>query len=215
MERNFWLERWATNQIGFHEGQANALLVAHIDALALPRGGRVFVPLCGKTRDIAWLLSRGHRVAGAELSALAVQHLFDDLGIEPEITEQGPLVRYSAEGVDIFVGDIFDLTRDSLGAVDAVFDRAAYVALPDDMRPRYAGHLTTLAQRVPHLLIAFDYDQSIMPGPPFSIPDGEVERHYGASHTPVLLDRVAVEGGLKGRCPATEILWLLQPGARP
>ena len=80
MEPNFWHERWQQNQLGFHESEANSLLVAHFDALSLAPNSRVFVPLCGKTRDIAWLLSKGHRVVGIELSQLAIEQLFTDLG---------------------------------------------------------------------------------------------------------------------------------------
>lgn len=64
MQPEFWHQRWATNQIGFHEPRANPLLVAHFEVLEVAPGGRVFLPLCGKTLDIDWLLSRGLRVAG-------------------------------------------------------------------------------------------------------------------------------------------------------
>jgi hypothetical protein len=46
----------------------------------------VFLPLCGKTLDIQWLLSRGYGVAGSELSKIAVEQLFSELGVEPNIT---------------------------------------------------------------------------------------------------------------------------------
>src|SRR6266404_8946226 len=107
MDEQFWLQKWEANQIAFHQGEANPLLVAHFDALSLPKGSCVFLPLCGKTLDIHWLLSSGHRVCGAELSPLATRQLFAELGVTPEITAIGPLSRYSAPGIDIFVGDIF------------------------------------------------------------------------------------------------------------
>ena len=66
MEAAFWHERWQRGEIGFHEAQPNALLTAFFERLTLPADSRVFVPLCGKTRDIPWLLSQGLRVAGAE-----------------------------------------------------------------------------------------------------------------------------------------------------
>lgn len=64
MDVDFWHQKWAKNDIGFHEGAVNPLLVKHFPALALEQGARVFVPLCGKTLDIPWLLSSGYRVAG-------------------------------------------------------------------------------------------------------------------------------------------------------
>ena len=73
MEASYWHERWGENRIAFHEKQANALLVEHFKRLELDAGARVFVPLCGKTLDIGWLLGRDLRVVGVELSELAVQ----------------------------------------------------------------------------------------------------------------------------------------------
>src|SRR6185503_16992975 len=151
--------KWERNEIGFHNAEAHPLLVAHFGALSLPKGSRVFLPLCGKTRDIDWLLASGYRVAGAELSPIAVEQLFAELGTVPEVAEIGQLRRYSADGSDIFAGDIFALSRDVLGPVDAVYDRAALVALPKDMRGNYAAHLAEVTGRAPQLLISFDYDQ--------------------------------------------------------
>ena len=71
MEHFFWHQRWEKNEISFHEGKANANLVRYFTELALAPGARVFLPLCGKTRDITWLLSHGYRVAGAELRSSA------------------------------------------------------------------------------------------------------------------------------------------------
>ena len=64
MEPDFWHKKWEDNVIGFHKSEANHLLVNHFSLLALPKVGRVFVPLCGKTLDIHWLLENGHRVVG-------------------------------------------------------------------------------------------------------------------------------------------------------
>ncbi|MCR9137477.1 MAG: thiopurine S-methyltransferase [Alphaproteobacteria bacterium] len=209
MDADFWHERWKANQINFHEGKANALLVAHFDALALSRGARVFVPLCGKTRDIAWLLAKGHRVAGAELSQTAIDQLFTELDVEPTLTNEGKMIRYSAPDLDIHVGDIFDLTVDLLGPVDAIVDRAALVALPDEMRKNYARHLIEIAAHAKQLVITFEYDQSQMAGPPFCVTDDEIRRLYAAAYELTHLTRVEVPGGLKGKVSATESAWFL------
>ena len=65
MQHSFWHEKWQKQQMGWHEPEANPLLLAHIDALALSENSRVFLPLCGKTLDIAWLLAQGYQVRGA------------------------------------------------------------------------------------------------------------------------------------------------------
>ena len=53
MEASYWQQRWEINQIGFHGDEVNPLLVSHIGALGLDKGARLFLPLCGKTLDIA------------------------------------------------------------------------------------------------------------------------------------------------------------------
>lgn len=210
MDKNFWHDRWETSRIGFHESRPNPLLLAHFPELSVPEHGRVFVPLCGKTLDIAWLLSKGHRVAGAELSELAIRQLFEDLGVEPAISDLGDLKRYSADGIDIYVGDVFELTPTVLGPVDAVFDRAAFVALPEEMRSAYAPHIAHITGNAPQLLVAFEYDQSQLDGPPFSTPGDEVKRRYGDLYELSTLAINDPAGGLKG-VAAKEVVWLLKP----
>ena len=210
MDRDFWRNRWETNDIPFHEGAANAFLVRYFATLPLPPAATVFVPLCGKTRDIAWLAAQGFRVVGAELIELAITDLFADLQLQPDISTIGALQRYSAPGIDIFVGDIFDLTRDVLGEVDAVHDRAALVALPPDLRARYAAHVIQITGAAPQLLNCFEYDQTLMRGPPFSVEADEVARLYSASYKVTLLERGVVTGGLRGQ-EAQNAVWLLHP----
>lgn len=209
MDAEFWHHKWREGEIGFHEGKPNALLQAHLQQLNIPAGGRLFLPLCGKTRDIAWLLELGYQVVGAELSELAIRELFGELGLEPDIQPGGDLTRYSAEHVDILVGDFFAINREDLGPVQAIYDRAALVALPADTRGRYTAHLMEITDNAPQLLITFDYDQSLMNGPPFSVDQAEVRRHYGAVYQLSEVARQAVPGGLKGKAAAMESAWLL------
>lgn len=211
MDADFWHQRWAANDIGFHESKANPLLLSYFKALAIAKNSRVFVPLCGKTFDIAWLLSNGCQVAGVELSELAVKQLFAGLGIEPEITDIGEIKHYSAADIDIFVGDIFELNCKTLGSINAVFDRAALVALPENMRIRYTKHLTEITGNAPQLLITYDYDQQLMAGPPFSVCNEAIDRHYKESYEISCLLSVDLTGGLKGACAAQENVYLLKP----
>ena len=216
MQHDFWHAKWQKNEIGFHLPEANPLLVKHFSALQLKQGARVFLPLCGKTLDIAWLLAQGFRVAGAELSQIAIEDLFNNLNLTPTITKTGELTHYSAtsiyaHNIDMFVGDIFKLTPDMLGSVDAIYDRAALVALPNTMRQAYSKHLIALTRCAPQLLICFEYDQSIHAGPPFSITADEVKQHYQQAYSLNLLASEIMVDGLKGKYPATEQVWQLKP----
>jgi len=210
MEADFWHKKWEINEIGFHITEANPLLVKYFPALDLKKTNRVFVPLCGKTLDIGWLLSNGYRVVGAELSKTAIEQLFQGLGIEPIISMIDSITHYSGDNIDIFVGDVFLLTKDLLGPVDAIYDRAALVALPELMRERYTAHLATITNNAQQLLISFDYDQNAMAGPPFSISNEEIKRHYDSIYHVNQLGSHDVAGGLKGICKANENVWLLK-----
>jgi thiopurine S-methyltransferase len=211
MDASFWHQRWRENKIAFHKSEANPFLVKYFKALSLGQGSRVFLPLCGKTLDIPWLLANGYRVAGAELSQIAIEQLFTELGVNPTISKVGGVDRYSASNIDIFVGDIFDVSRQMLGLVDAVYDRAALVALPEAMRDRYTAHLTEITDKAPQLLICYEYDQSAMEGPPFSISSEEVNQHYRDSYDLTLMASTTVPDGLKGTLAATEAVWRLLP----
>ncbi len=210
MKPEFWHDRWHRQQTGFHEPAVNPLLLRHFDALALGAGAHVFVPLCGKSLDIDWLLGRGLRVTGAELSPLAVTALFERLGRAPEIQHDGPVHCWRAGDLAVWVGDYFALPPHALGEVDAVYDRAALIAMPDSMRPAYATQMTRLAGDAQQLLVTLDYDQSGMEGPPFSVSGGELGRLY-PRHAAERLSVNPIAGGLKGRLAATEDVWLLRP----
>ena len=209
MEPNFWHNRWQTNQTGWHESTVNPLLIAHFPSLNLPPGKRVFVPFCGKSLDLGWLLSQGYTVAGAELSELAVTQLFAQLGMKARISEIGKHKHFRGEKIDIFVGNLFDLSREILGPVDAVYDRAALVALPEAMRVQYTAHLKAISTFAPQLVIGYEYDQTMAPGPPFSVTADELHHQYSDVYNLTLLARLEVPGGLKGKCPATEHVWRL------
>lgn len=211
MQHEFWHNRWQSNQIGFHLGEANPLLVKHFSSLNLQQDARVFLPLCGKSLDIHWLLAQGFCVAGAELSTLAVEALFADLKLTPTVTKIGALTCYSAKNIDIFNGDFFALNAEMLGKVDAVYDRAALVALPIEMRKNYTTQLCAATQYAPQLVVSFDYDQTQLDGPPFSVNAAEIAAHYAKNYQLTLLERVELEGGLKGQCVAHEEVWHLNP----
>lgn len=208
MHADFWHQKWEEKNIGFHLEATNPLLLAHVHRLGLRPGARLFLPLCGKTRDIAWLLEQGYRVVGAELSEIAISELFEELGWQPQITVGKALKHYQAESLDIFVGDIFELAEAQLGSVDAIYDRAALVALPENSRCNYAAHLQTLCPGVPHLLLTYEYDQTLRKGPPFSVSAAELAQLYPDYQQEVIAQQAAK--GFQGQIPTCETVWLLR-----
>ncbi|MFT3712788.1 MAG: thiopurine S-methyltransferase [Archangium sp.] len=174
MEQNFWSARWSEGKIGFHEGTANHHLEAFLDRLGPP--GVVFVPLCGKAFDLAWLASKGFRVIGVEWVEDAVRAFFSEQSLTPSVSSEGKLKRYEAKGITVFAGDVFDVTSEHLKDVTALYDRAALIALPEATRAKYVAHLRTVlpATAKRGLLVTVEYDQSKMDGPPHSVVEAEV-----------------------------------------
>ncbi len=176
MDPAFWKSRWAEGRTAFHEGKANKYLVRHHDKLATYP--RVLVPLCGKSEDLAFLAAQGHDVIGVELVEDAVISFFKEHALKPSITDTPQGLRaYSAFSITIYAGNIFATSRDLFGQIDAVYDRAALIALPDDMRRPYVDHLRALGpKRAP--VLTLEYDQTQMEGPPFSVEEGELRPLY-------------------------------------
>jgi thiopurine S-methyltransferase len=191
MEPDFWHQRWNDNAIPFHEGEANVLLVKHAEVLAPGPGRRILVPLCGKAYDMQWLIERGCHITGAEFSPIASQAFFEENGHAFEVREEGAFKVFESESIRIYCGDMFELGGSHLKDIDAIYDRAALVALPPDVRPRYTAHLlANVAADTPMLIITFDYNQADMNGPPFSVPRDEVRKHYGAAREIIELSSI-------------------------
>lgn len=187
MHAAFWQDRWKAGQIGFHEGRPNALLERHTARLGASR--RVLVPLCGKAVDLTYLAGLGHDVIGVELVEDAVAAFFGEHGLLPTVARDGAFVRYQAGGITILAGDVFDTDPGVLGPIDALYDRAAMIALPPDLRARYVAHLRALlAAGTPALLVTVEYPQEAMPGPPFSVHEDEVRRLYAGADVTLVED---------------------------
>jgi len=181
MDKDFWLQRWEREEIGFHQDEVNPYLHQYWRELFPDHSSKVFVPLCGKSRDMLWLRKLGHPVLGVEFSAIAVQAFFEENGYQPQHTSSQGFQHCEADNIHILCGDYFDLGKADLAGVHAVYDRASLVALPPEMRERYASHLVDiLPSGTQILLLTFDYPQTEMPGPPFAVSVSEVESLYGS-----------------------------------
>ncbi len=211
MHIDFWNERWEKNQIAFHIKEVNPMLIKYFHKLNLPKKKRIFLPLCGKTLDIAWLLKKDYNLVGIELNKEAIDLLFKELNITPTISKENNFIRYKAKNIDIYVGDFFDMSAEILKPIDAIYDRAALVALPLEMRIEYVSHLLNITNAVPQLLISYDYDQNIMNGPPFSVPLSEIEHHYSDYYEITLLnENIDIPSGLKRKSQAIETVFILE-----
>lgn len=213
---DFWIERWQKGEIGFHQEGGNDLLPRHWPALELYSGSTVLVPLCGKSLDMVWLAAQGHRVIGVELSPLAVDDFFREQGVEADTRAVGSFTVRTAGPITIWCGDIFDLPADAVKDVAGVYDRAALVAFPSSLQPRYADTLHRVVPDASVLLISLGYPEGQIPGPPFSTPLSQVTKlfrdHY-ALDVRETRDGLAKSQNLKDRgvTALDEAVYVLRP----
>ncbi|MGD8593006.1 MAG: thiopurine S-methyltransferase [Gammaproteobacteria bacterium] len=193
MQQKFWLERWQEVQIGFHQDRINNYLTCHFTRTGAQQGGTVLVTLCGKSLDMVWLHEQGFRVIGVELSPLAVDAFFRENKLQPKITISGKFQRYHADDITLLCGDVFDLAIEDIGDIAAVYDRASLIALPQEMRRRYADKLANLLPRGTNvLLITMEYPQEQMQGPPFAVRESEVHALYDNHFNVVCLESLDI-----------------------
>jgi thiopurine S-methyltransferase len=203
LQPDFWHARWRSGQIGFHQSAVDPHLCEHWPQLNLASASRVFVPLCGKSLDLLWLLERGHCVTGVDLSAVALESFCMEHGIPARRRALGQFDRYEAARLELYCGDFFAFNSQLLGACAAVYDRAALISWMPDLRAAYVEHVTSLTNSgTQTLLITLEYPQAQMAGPPFSVSADEVERLYGRLHSIQRLSRqdvLASEPRLRSR----------------
>ena len=193
MDPEKWQTNWRENKIGFHQERFNSRLTQFWPTLGLSPGTAVLVPLCGKSLDMLYLHQAGHSVIGVELSEIAAEAFFTENQLSFERREAGNLQEFtgtgSGAGLRLLVGDFFALETRQTGALSAYYDRASLIALPAEMRHKYAAKLTSLLPvGAIGLLISLNYDPSKMNGPPFPVPDAEVQSLFATNFDVAQID---------------------------
>lgn len=202
-----WHERWEEGRIAFHLDEVNPQLKRHVSRL--PKG-RILVPLCGKSVDLWFLVQQGFEPTGVELVPKAVEQFFAEAATTPIVKTEGEATTFTGGGVTIKLGDFFALTH---APFDAVWDRAALIAIEPERRAEYVAHLSSLLRAGGVvLLVAIDYDRTKMIGPPHALSDAEITALFGNDFDAEHLGRNearmpprAAEEGLRGE----ESVWLL------
>jgi len=177
-----WISRWESNRIGWHAEQVNRHLNRYLDRFELSFGESVFVPLCGKTNDMQFLLEKNIKVIGVEMSNIAIEQFFSENNLDYSVSKIGQFVLYEGDGIILYCGDFFDLDSKHLENVKAIYDRASLIALDEDLRQKYAKHLSDIIEvdaRI--LLLTLNYPQHQRSGPPFAVSKEEVKQLFNGS----------------------------------
>jgi thiopurine S-methyltransferase len=185
MKKNFWLERWQKQEIGFHQAEINQYLKRFWSEIKTRHpDSQVFVPLCGKTSDMLWLNQQGHKVLGIEFSEMAVNDFFTENQLSFQRKNLGNFEQFKTPDLNLMCGDFFQLNADMLKHCHLVYDRASLVALPQPLRQDYANKMhEILPDDTVMLLISMEYSQDEMNGPPFSVSEEEIYKLYNRQFT--------------------------------
>ncbi len=171
-----WLKFWENNETNWHGDNVTQELIEYFELFELEPRDKVFVPLCGKSLDMLYIMNQGFSVIGVEISEIGVRQFFNENNLTYKITKVDDFDLYSTENLEIYCGDFFALTSKHLNKVKSVFDRKSLIALEPEVRQKYVKHLNdiiSVGARI--LLVTLQYPQHQMSGPPFSVDKSEVE----------------------------------------
>lgn len=130
-EKLAWQERWSSGRTGWDQGGAHpslGLLISHAKREGgLPDGGRFYSAGAGRAHSEAVLAQAGYQVRAIDLSAEAVDWARNAYA--------------SATGLELRIGDFFDIKEDERESFDAVYDRAMLCALGPGVREAYLASM--------------------------------------------------------------------------
>ncbi len=196
MQEQFWKQAWEEGRTGFHGEVPHQFLVSYRDQL---KGPKVLVPLCGKSLDLLYLHGQNFDVTGIELSDLALDQFESEHKLSFERTLEGPHEFRSMDRMKLICGNFF--SYDEGHKFDSIYDRAAAIALPKEMRAHYYKHLDHLLApggiimmiviSAPGAQVELDF------GPPFFIPEDEIKEAFSENYS---ITELAITN--KGETPA-------------
>ncbi|XP_006825177.1 thiopurine S-methyltransferase-like [Saccoglossus kowalevskii] len=180
-----WRKRWRKGQTKFHLEKVHPILQKHYSWLTKEEEKqRFFLPLCGKSLDLKWLVDKGHVVVGNECSAEGVKQFFDEhdleYTVEPIEDISGDIHQAKNLDVTIYCCDFFLITPEIIGTFDAVWDRGSLAAIHPEDRKKYADVFFPLLKKDGRCLLdLFQVDHEHFAGPPHTFPPEELQTLLG------------------------------------
>ena len=179
MDAQFWFDSWEEGgfKTSFHRRDIHPYIIRYFPPEKL-QNMRVLVPLCGKTLDLEYFRQNASYVTGVELVKKAICQFFEEQELEYECNGN----RFEAKGITIINDDFLTLTRQDIGQIDLIYDRASLVALPISMRLDYIEKINELLPIGGQQFVNTLEYSPFMGEPPFSVTPDEVKKYYGQTH---------------------------------
>ena len=157
----------------------------------------VLVPLCGSTKDLEWLCSKGYSVAGLEISEKAVKHAFEKACAGPipyEVCQKGKVKVYSAtdgKNLKVHVGNFFskEISSEEIGTFGCIWDSHGIVSLPVSQQKPYAKKLQTFLKpggRMMFSMVYYDINKLAKGPAPAPMSRSMLAEHYPSSTVTLL-----------------------------
>lgn len=180
MEASFWFKSWDLGGFytSFHRQDIHPYVLQYMNPEEI-EGKNILVPLCGKTVDMMYLSQFANKVIGVELVEKAIIQFFEENNLKYEQTDEETFI---SGNITILKTDFMALSKERIGKIDWVLDRASLVALPYEMRTEYIRTLDRITDvGTKQLVVTLEYFP-LIGSAPFCIKPSEVENYYGAGH---------------------------------
>lgn len=180
MEASFWFKSWDLGGFytSFHRSDIHPYVLQYMNPESI-EGKNILVPLCGKTVDMIYLSRFANRVIGVEIVEKAIIQFFEENNLTYNQLDEET---YISGNITILKTDFMALSKERIGEIDWVLDRASLVALPFEMRTEYIRTLDRITDvGTKQLIITLEYFPLINSAP-FCIKPTEVEEYYAAGH---------------------------------
>ena len=160
-----------------------------------------FLPLCGRSPDMVWLTSQGHRVTGVEWVEGAVVQFFTENKLDYEVERDVNVGKvtatmYTAKNVPITVYccDFFSMSSDTLGQFDCIWDNGSVGSFHESQRPDYVCIMRMLLKSKGKMLLAnFNYKLAGPLKPPYPLTREEVKEMYSTDFNVVLAQSEGID----------------------
>ncbi len=172
MEKEFWDERWESNQTGWDVGHVSPPLKAYIDQLT-DKSIRILIPGCGNAYEAQYLIEQGFtNIFIVEISQGAIDTFKTRYPDFPE--------------AHIFHQDFFELNGDK--KYDFIIEQTFFCAIQPEKRLDYAIKMKELIK--PNgKLAGLMFDFPLTSGPPFGGSIEEYNTYFESRFTILKMER--------------------------